>query len=115
MQNISKKLMIPGSIVATAILGLATPSNANVTAYSNLGSGAEVRSDLLNHHAAYTGKLEAKCGAGKDSTAAKSKGKEGKCGEGKCGEGKCGGKKDGKATKKEAKATKKEAKKEATK
>lgn len=89
--DFKKKSLITGSMIAGALFATAN-LNANAVdlfRFSNLGSGEEVRSQLLGGAAKA---LELKCGEkGKaDSTAAK-KGKDGKCGEGKCGEGKCGG------------------------
>lgn len=100
----SKKSMLAGSLIASAILGLSN-LNANastLTNYSALGSGAEVRSELLNITVSSNG-LELKCGADSNK-AAHGKGKDGKCGEGKCGDHK----KDAKAGEhtKEVKETK---------
>ena len=85
----SKKSMLAGSLIASAILGLSNLSNAStLTSYSALGSGAEVRSELLNITASGANALELKCGA--DTTKGHghdhSKAKDGKCGEGKCGD-----------------------------
>lgn len=95
MEN--KKSILAGSLIASAFIGL---SNINVNAstltnYSSLGSGAEVRSNLLSGASSALKVLELKCG---DSAKTKhSKGKDGKCGEGKCGDKKHEGKgKDGK-------------------
>ena len=100
-KNLLKSRLIASAIVAAAGF------NANASGlfrYSNLGSGEEVRTSLLEKsNSAKT--LELKCGAdstkakdGKCGSAKKSckKGKDGKCGEGKCGEGKCGGAKKAK-------------------
>ncbi|NIG53793.1 hypothetical protein [Chitinophaga sp. Cy-1792] len=93
MKNKSdKKVLLSGSLVAGAILSLATLANAKPVSYTNLGSGAAVRSTLTGTTTNAAG-LELNCGAKKDSV---HKAKEGKCGQGKCGEGKCGGKKGGK-------------------
>jgi len=85
---------------ASLLLGatsLTSTSNANADelSYGNLGSGARVRSSLLqSQHNNPFGVL-----MGEDKT-----GEEGKCGEGKCGEGKCGeGTKDGEKGSGEAK------------
>lgn len=89
-----KKILLSGSLVAGAIMGLVSLQTqaAPAVTYTDLGSGAAVRNVLLGDHGT-TNALEISCGAKKDSTA-KGKSKEHKCGEGKCGEGKCGGKKD---------------------
>jgi uncharacterized low-complexity protein len=93
MEN--KKSILAGSLIAAAFGGF-TNLNANetsLTAFSALGSGAEVRTAILGSASSNINAFELKCGA-KDSTATKQgKGKDGKCGEGKCGEGK---KKEGK-------------------
>ncbi|MFB6454673.1 hypothetical protein ACE38W_05320 [Chitinophaga sp. Hz27] len=94
-KSMDKKVLLSGSLVAGAILSLATIANANPVNYTNLGSGAAVRSALTGTSANVAG-LELNCGAKKDSV---HKAKEGKCGQGKCGEGKCGGKKGGKGGK----------------
>ena len=114
-----KKILKSASVVVGALLTTslsATPSlGGDLLAYNDLGSGAQVRSHLidLNSNQAKAaeatafkfGELkcgEGKCGddkkAGEKKAAAKtaeaeeSKTAEAKCGEGKCGEGKCGGK-----------------------
>ena len=99
--------------MAGALIGF-TPSDveaSNLFDYNNLGSGAELRSELMekNHsginsdHIMYhpeTYKMDdMKCGgeekkskkSKKEAKAAEDKTSESKCGEGKCGEGKCGG------------------------
>lgn len=108
MEN--KKTIFSGSIIASAFIGLASLSaNAStLTNYSSLGSGSEVRSELLEQTcgAKDAKTTEAKCGekdaktkegkcGNKDSKTkdAKCGKKEGKGKEGKCGEGKCGAKK----------------------
>lgn len=107
MEN--KKSILAGSVIASAILGL-TSINANatsLTSYSALGSGAEVRSELLSTPSAINA-FELTCGEkGKTSD---TKTKDAKCGDkakakdGKCGEGKCGDKKkDGKGKAKDGK------------
>ena len=59
---------------------IATPSvSPDILAYNDLGSGSELRSQLINQNQIN----------GAESTAYKFG--ELKCGEGKCGEGKCGG------------------------
>ena len=98
-------------IMTASLLGVAALQNevaaANLFDTEALGSGAEIRNDLLNTSSSFVGLDELKCG-------------EGKCGEGKCGEKH---KKADKADKKECskkaakknkdeKAAKKEVKKE---
>ena len=119
--NILKKSgLLTGALFTGAILALpVTGSDAsNIYSYSNLGSGSELRSELLDLNnsssdlaaraISFEKYVEGKCGEGKcgekkdakksskdtKSTATSSKTSEGKCGEGKCGEGKCGEKKD---------------------
>jgi uncharacterized low-complexity protein len=90
---INKKVLLSGSLVAGAILGLASLQvNAKPVSYTNLGSGAAVRGALTGASGAAANAIELSCGAKKDSAMA-GKSKEGKCGQGKCGEGKCGDKK----------------------
>jgi uncharacterized low-complexity protein len=110
-----KKILISASIVAGALmttsLAAAPSPGPDILAYNDLGSGAEVRSHLIDVNSnqvsggetvAYkfaemkcgedSGKEgEAKKGDDKAATTAESKDGEAKCGEGKCGEGKCGG------------------------
>ncbi|MBC9930076.1 hypothetical protein [Chitinophaga qingshengii] len=86
-KSINKKMLFSGSLVASAILGLtALQTNANPVSYTNLGSGAAVRS-VLTGTASAVNTVELACS--KDSSAAKSK--EHKCAQGKCAEGKCVG------------------------
>lgn len=80
--------------VATGTLALGAVSNnasaADLFAVDHLGSGSEVRSNLIELNSDFIAdnkmvsnlNVELKCG-------------EGKCGEGKCGEGKDGDKKEG--------------------
>jgi uncharacterized low-complexity protein len=93
MEN-KKKSLLTGSLLAGALLGMASlqADASPLFRFDELGSGATVRNQLMDGNNTAARALELKCG--KDSTGAKAKGKEGKCGaEGKCGEGKCGGKK----------------------
>lgn len=97
-----KKSMLASTIIAGAIIAVSSLSvNANgLFRYSKLGSGEEVRTNLLKR-AGGANSLELSCGAksktdsmktskdGKCGAAkTKAKGKDGKCGEGKCGAGK---------------------------
>jgi uncharacterized low-complexity protein len=82
-----KKSILNGSLVAGVIIAVSgyTANAAGMFNYNNMGTGEEVRTNLLNK--GETGKnFELKCGEkGKTDTAMK-KGKDGKCGEGKCGD-----------------------------
>ena len=77
-----KKILKSAAIIAGAFLTtslIAAPSvSPDILAYNDLGSGSEVRSQLINQNQVN----------GAESTAYKFG--ELKCGEGKCGEGKCG-------------------------
>ena len=89
-QNKNKK-MISGSLILGSIVGLSgLQANASeLFNYNDLGSGSEVRSQLLGSERALDNALELSCGE-------KS---EGKTSEQKCGEeGKKAKKKEGKAT-----------------
>lgn len=83
-------VLLTGSLAAFA----ASNGNQNLFEYSSMGSGAEVRSEILDMNAPNILSNETTY----------------KFGEGKCGEGKCGG-----DEKKEAKTAKKGAKAETTK
>lgn len=83
--------LITGTILSGALFGASSLNAAEMFSYNDLGSGAELRSELLNASNSGMKAFEATCGEKKaegDSKAA-----EHKCGEGKCGEGKCGEKK----------------------
>lgn len=74
--NFAKSSIVAGSIVCAAMFSgnVLKADDAKLFSYDNLGSGSQVRTELL-----YSGgSLEF----------------DAKCGEGKCGEGKCGGKKE---------------------
>ncbi len=123
MENkIKKTTIVTGSILASALTAL-TVTNAEAKTI-NLGSGSELRSEIIDLNIMSSSKsvYEMKCGSesmekGKaqktEKKAKEGKAVESKCGEGKCGEGKCGGnaKKSSKTT--NAKASKTESKKEA--
>ena len=111
-ENIKKSLvgttLATGSVLISALAGSTDAKAADLFAFENLGSGAELRSELIAVNDATdfikNNELELKCGEGKcgedkkDAKAKDGKAAEGKCGEGKCGEGKCGeGKADAKA------------------
>ena len=102
----SVKALLAGSLIAGSLVGVnaLTASNANFE-YNNLGSGAELRTALIDD-ASGLNTFEGKCG-GKTDSSKTAKTKDHKCGEGKCGdkkkeaktkdhkcgEGKCGDKK----------------------
>ncbi len=106
-----KMNFIKGTLVASALLSVtalsATPNASSLFDYNALGSGAEVRSEILQNDANPFNNFEAKCGE-KSNEKAEGKKAEAKCGEGKCGEGKCGEKK-AEATKADAKKSDKKA------
>jgi uncharacterized low-complexity protein len=119
----NKKSILSGAVLAAAVLTAGAGSlEANNFQFDELGSGAELRSMLLDNsmNVQFSNFIELKCSAGaeksdskaatKDAKAKDAKATDGKCGEGKCGEGKCGEKKDAKGTKAEKKAAAKEAK-----
>lgn len=99
--NSKSSKRITNGVLAATFLSLsaltATASSATSgSVYNALGSGSEVRSELLNSTNSPINNFEAKCG--EETT--ESKAKEAKCGEGKCGESK---KDDKKAEKKSSK------------
>ncbi len=115
------KTVVIGGMIAGAT---SISANANnLFAYGDLGTGAELRSNLLDQYGtpAETANLpsdyilgeakcgeakcgEGKCGEAKSEKAKKAKKSESKSAEAKCGEGKCGeGKKE--AKKSESKST----------
>lgn len=92
-----KNILLTGSIVAGSVIGINTLSATETFKYSELGSGGELRSELLNSNTNDYFALDLSCG---DATKAKegekkAEGKtvEGKSKDAKCGEGKCGEKK----------------------
>jgi uncharacterized low-complexity protein len=103
--NLKSAALLTGAIFAgTASVAIANKNNADLLNYSSLGSGSELRSELLDLN-----KSPFNVNKAVESTSTV-KFSELKCGEGKCGEGKCG---EGESDK-EKKAEKKEDKKEAT-
>ncbi|MEZ5016751.1 MAG: hypothetical protein R2800_06850 [Flavipsychrobacter sp.] len=101
MQNskkVIKKTLFATTIVAGALLGSAAINQAEAFSFSDLGSGADVRAELLDNTNNGIVGFDLKCGEGKTKDA---KCGEGKCGgdkkgkskDAKCGEGKCGDKK----------------------
>lgn len=115
MENKTKRNFIKGTLVAGALLSItalnATPNASNLFDYNTLGSGAEVRSEILHSNANPFNSFEAKCGE-KSGEKAEGKKAEAKCGEAKCGEKKADGKKTDtkKASAKKGKGKKAEAK-----
>ena len=97
MENKTKSI-IASTLLAGALFATTT-SNANPFHYNNLGTGEEVRTNLLGQQ---NRGFELSCGAKSktDSTTTAKKGKDGKCGEGKCGEKKADKKSTAKNTKK---------------
>ena len=123
-KNSVKNILLTGTIVAGSVLGINSLNAANVDTfkYSELGSGGELRAELLENSVTDIRAIELSCGekskdskskdakcGEKDAKATKtdSKSKDAKCGEkdakatksdskskdAKCGEGKCGEKK----------------------
>ncbi len=89
-----KSILFTGSIVAGSLLSTNTAS-ANPFNFTDLGSGSQLRTALLDNLVSQKYNLDLACGEkSKDNTKKEDKSKDGKCGEGKCGEGKCGGKED---------------------
>lgn len=111
MENKTRKITgIAAGALAITALNVNSSNAADLVTFNNLGSGAELRSELISSAVSFiengvaSMNIEAKCGE-KSKTSTATKGKEGKCGEkgkeGKCGEkgkeGKCGEKgKEGK-------------------
>ncbi len=119
--KVKKSAIVSGSILASALTAL-TVTNAEAKTI-NLGSGGELRSEIIDLNILSSSKsvYEMKCGSettekGKvqknEKKAKEGKAVESKCGEGKCGEGKCGGNEKAKAkTSKKTNAKKAETKK----
>jgi len=93
-----KTVVISGMIAGASSLGMNAES---LFQYEDLGSGAEVRSNLLEQY----GSPIASTNLPEDFIIG-----EAKCGEGKCGEGKCGEEKKEKKAKKTTEAQKAESK-----
>lgn len=100
MERKTKRNLLKGTMVAGALLSVtalsATPNSSNLFEYTSLGSGAEVRTEILHSNSNPLNTFEAKCGeetgkkaekATKKSAAKEGKSKEAKCGEASCGEG----------------------------
>ena len=88
MKNKEKNLF--GGALAAATLAALTSLNAKNPDFSifPLGSGSEVRTELLTAHSSNKFLNDLRCGESKAS--AKKSGKKSKTSEGKCGEAKCG-------------------------
>jgi uncharacterized low-complexity protein len=114
----TKKTILTGTAIATAILGAASmkANTSNLFDFTSLGSGSEVRANLVNAVPSAVKFSDLSCGDKKDAKAKEGehKSKDAKCGDsktkeassdkkahdgahkskdGKCGEGKCGDKK----------------------
>lgn len=95
MKNTSKNIL-KGTLIAGALVGAAslTAAPANMFNYNDLGSGSEVRANLIERALNNSSNLFLEL----------------KCGEGKCGEGKCGEENAKKTTDKKTKKAKTKAK-----
>ena len=81
-----KSILFTGSIVAGSLLSTNTAS-ANPFNFTDLGSGSQLRTALLDNLVSQKYNLDLACGEkSKDNTKKEDKSKDGKCGEGKCGE-----------------------------
>ena len=98
--------LITGTLVAGSFSVSANANQDNLFEYDNLGSGAELRSELIEmnsvRHKTFEMKCggesdkdsktsEANCGAGDKKAEKSDSTKKAKSAEAKCGEGKCGG------------------------
>lgn len=94
-----KSILFTGSIVAGSLLSTNTAA-ANPFSFTDLGSGSQLRTALLDNLVSQKYNLDLSCGEKtKDNSKGDSKTKDAKCGEGKCGDSKvkdhkCGGKED---------------------
>jgi uncharacterized low-complexity protein len=87
-----KRKIIGRSIVAATALTVSgiTANASGLFNYNNLGTGENVRANLLGSNSENKN-FELKCGnSGKTDSTMSKKGKDGKCGEGKCGANKKG-------------------------
>lgn len=107
--SVKKSSVLTNAIIAGAIAGLSSlnaNASSNLFSYTSLGSGAALRSELLNISASPLKVSELECGKTKgdsthktgehkcgDKKTAEHKCGDKKTGEHKCGEGKCGDKK----------------------
>jgi uncharacterized low-complexity protein len=108
MKSERKNSILKGVVLSGMMAGaLPLAANAeNLMNYELMGSGSEIRSDLLNQ---YGSPIEAVSNVQNDYVVG-----EAKCGEAKCGEGKCGSDSKKEAKKSEAKSTKADKTSEAT-
>lgn len=94
-ENKTFKSIVKGTFVVGALLGATSLSASNTSSlfsYDVLGSGAEVRSELLHTGSSPFSNLDMACGEKAAKVAKEAKGKvETKAKEAKCGEGTCGG------------------------
>ncbi|HMN50358.1 MAG TPA: hypothetical protein PKD67_14530 [Ignavibacteriaceae bacterium] len=80
-----KSILFTGSIVAGSLLSVNTAS-ANPFSFTDLGSGSQLRTALLDNLVSQKYNLDLSCGEkSKDNLKKENKSKDGKCGEGKCG------------------------------
>lgn len=98
MENKARKITgIAAGALAMTALNVNSANAAELVTFSNLGTGAELRSELISNAVSFVENgvanmnIEAKCGekSKASSKTSTTKGKEGKCGE-KGKEGKCG-------------------------
>lgn len=89
-----KSILFTGSIVAGSLLSVNTAS-ANPFSFTDLGSGSQLRTALLDNLVSQKYNLDLSCGEkSKDNSKNENKTKEAKCGDSKTSEHKCGGKND---------------------
>lgn len=102
--NFTRHIFVTGTLIAGSLLASGAPSTLkaeSLFSYNPVGTGSEMRSNLLNTSPNRV--LDLACGNKSESksekSSAESKSKDAKCGEkkveskskdGKCGEGKCG-------------------------
>jgi hypothetical protein len=91
----TKKTILTGTMIATAILGAASmkANTSNLFDFTSLGSGSEVRSVLLNSAPSAVKFTDLSCGEKKDADKKEAKTKDAKCGDAKTKDAKCGDKK----------------------
>jgi uncharacterized low-complexity protein len=96
----TKKTILTGTVIATAILGAANmkANTSDLFDFTSLGSGSEVRANLVNAVPSAVKFSDLSCGEKKDAKTTDTKAKDGKCGEAKTKDGKCGDKKDAKTS-----------------
>lgn len=105
MENRKKNILAGAFVAGTIIVGSAFSVNAgNAFEFESLGSGSEIRHNLLNESSKTNLSASIDYVMASDTTKTKPKTKtKSKVKEAKCGEGKCGEKKKKDAKKKEAK------------